>query len=53
MPVYLIKALGPAKSLSPGLAEMHRLLVIDDSFVAVADDLAVNGAVYRKFNILC
>src|SRR5699024_3300516 len=50
--VDLVKSLGPPKALIPGLLEGDGLLVVDDRLVAVADDLALQGAVYGELNIL-
>ena len=50
--VHLVKTLGPAKPLGPGLGEAGGLLVVDHSAVAVADALAADGAVNRKLDVL-
>ena len=52
MPVNLIKSLRPAQSLSPGLFKVYGLFIVDNGLVTVADHFSINGAVYRKFNIL-
>ena len=52
VPVNLIKSLRPAQSLSPGLFKVYGLFIVDNGLVTVADHFSINGAVYRKFNIL-
>ncbi len=50
--IHLIEALGPPQTLIPGLLEGDRLLVVEDSGVAVADPLTLEGTVCRELNIL-
>ena len=50
--VHLVEALGPTQTLIPGLLEGDRLLVVEDCGFAVADALALEGAVGRELDVL-
>ena len=50
--VDLIKALGPAHTLIPRLAELRRLFVVDDRLAAVADAAALGRAGDGELDVL-
>ena len=52
LPVHLVEALRPPQPLIPGLPEGGGLLVVDHRLVAVADLLALDGAVHGELDIL-
>ena len=52
LPVHLVEALRPPQPLIPGLTEGGGLLVVDHRLVAVADLLALDGAVHGELDIL-